>query len=277
MKKTLAVIGHPIAHSLSPLMHNNELRALHLPYSYEAIDVSEEELGNVVNELRSSTVAGFNVTIPHKEKVMAHLDQVDEEAATIGAVNTVVNKHGKLVGYNTDGAGFLLALATICPNWKEKNILIVGAGGAARAIFVTLISNNAKVVDLTNRNYDKAVKLKGEANATHCNVLSIKEAERLLNEYDIVINTTPVGMASSENKLPIQLDNLKKGTILSDIIYTPLQTTWLQKGEEIGAITMNGLDMFVLQGALAFNHWTGVTPNKARMKQIVLHHLKGEK
>jgi shikimate dehydrogenase len=277
MNKKLAVIGHPISHSLSPLMHNNELKIFNLPYYYEAIDAPAENLNDVIQKLCSPSVAGFNVTIPHKETVISYLDEIDEEAAEIGAVNTVVNQQGRLVGYNTDGIGFMQALTKLCPNWSDKSIMIVGAGGAAKAIFVTLFRNGASVLHITNRNKEKAEKLLIEANAYDSKALTVKEAERMLHNYDIVINTTPVGMASSNDdidELPINLDNLKKDTILSDIIYTPLKTRWLQQGERKGATIMNGLDMFIYQGAIAFKYWTGVVPDEQRMKQIVYNHLK---
>jgi shikimate dehydrogenase len=273
MKKRLAVIGHPISHSLSPLMHNYEFQKLELPYEYEAIDVEESELKKVIDMFRSNNFTGCNVTIPYKEKVLPLLDEIDEEAKALGAVNTVVNRNGKLIGYNTDGQGYMNALAEICPKWYEKKILVIGAGGAARAIYVTLLRSGAASIDLTNRNVTKALKLKEDAKASNTNVLSISEAEKQLANYEIIINTTPVGMNDNFD-VPLQLTNINKNTIVSDIIYTPMKTTWLQIGEQKGAKIINGLTMFVNQGALAFEHWTGITPNKERMKQVVYNKLK---
>jgi shikimate dehydrogenase len=273
MKKLLAVLGKPIGHSLSPIMHNNECMELNLPYHYLAFEVEENDLCSAIDGLRSLKCRGFNVTIPYKEKVIPFLDDIDYEAKAIGAVNTVVNEEGKLVGYNTDGRGFIAALQNKCGDWKQKRILVIGAGGAARAIYISLVRNGATVVDIANRNIDKASMLKNDAEAKNTTIRTIEEVSSHLHLYDIIINTTPVGMEFN-GEIPITLDNVRKSTLLSDIIYTPMQTTWLMQGEQKGLPIMNGLEMFVQQGALAFEYWTGINPNQERMKQVVLHQLK---
>jgi shikimate dehydrogenase len=274
IEKLYGVIGDPIAHSLSPVMHNEEFKYMNLNYYYQAFHVKRESLKAALHAMKASKIAGFNVTIPHKEDIIPLLDEIDSEAEEIGAVNTVVCEEGKLVGYNTDGRGFLHALHKLSSNWQHKRILLIGAGGAARAIFITLLNADASQIDITNRNLNRANELIMSAKTGATKVLSITDAEESLHEYDIIINTTPVGMDPNTDEIPIELTNLNANTILCDIIYTPFLTKWLQIGKEKGAIISNGLPMFVMQGALAFHHWTGLTPNIDRMEQTVKKALK---
>ena len=279
MGKLFGLLGHPVGHSMSPIMHNDQFSFLGLDCYYHAFDVHPDELENAVKGIRALGLSGFNVTIPHKVEIMKYLDEVDEEALQIGAVNTVVNQGGKLYGYNTDGKGFAVSLQNLAgEDFLNQKMLIVGAGGAARGIFVTLARMGAKKIDIANRTVEKAEGLITEnPYPIQSCARSIKEAEENLHEYQIIINTTSVGMSPKIEELPLQLTNMKPGTILSDIIYNPLETKWLKEGKAIGALTQNGVGMFVGQGALAFEMWTKEKPDYTRMEQVVMKKLGGSK
>ena len=272
--KLFGLIGCPVHHSLSPLMHNDAFQTLHIDAHYHAFHVEPHMLKEAVQGLKALQCAGFNVTIPHKTAVMEYMDELDETAKQMGAVNTVVNERGKWVGYNTDGEGFVRAL---CEQMNVQlcgaRILLVGAGGAARGIYFALLQHHVSAVDVCNRTAGKAEAfIKKEKS----DVYSLEEGEERLAEYDIVINTTSVGMYPHVETMPISLRNLKKDTIVSDIIYNPLMTKWLQEAKEKGARVQNGVGMFVYQGALAFEKWTGIFPNTKRMEQLVIQKLGGK-
>jgi shikimate dehydrogenase len=202
---------------------------------------------------------------------------VDELALAIGAVNTVVNKNGRFIGYNTDGKGFFKSLCDeISGDIKAKKTLVIGAGGAARAIYFTLVKEGVKQVDIANRTKERAAQLVSDCPYDKVSkALSIIEAEESLSQYDLIIQTTSSGMSPELDHSPLKVDQLKTGAIVSDIIYNPLQTKLLLEAREKGAETQNGLGMFINQAALAFEIWTGVMPDTARMTEIVLNKLGG--
>lgn len=276
MKKLFAVIGDPIAHSMSPAMHNDLFQANGIDAHYHPLHVKRENLGDAIKGLKAIGVAGFNVTVPHKEAIMEHLDELDPLAKSIGAVNTVVNMDGKFIGYNTDGSGYVRGLSEDLPSLQDKKVLVIGAGGAARAIYFTLAKEGVAALDICNRTVSK-----GELIANECpfsvqsNAFGISEAEENLGLYDLVIQTTPSGMEPALLEMPLSIHNLKAGAFASDIIYNPLETRFLLESKRNGANTQNGLNMFVFQGALAFEKWTGIFPDTQRMRQIVLSQLGG--
>lgn len=277
MGNLFGLIGHPVGHSMSPVMHNDQFAYLQLDYHYHAFDVHPSELGNAIKGMKSLGISGFNITIPHKEEAMKYLDEIDEEALQIGAVNTVINQDGKLIGYNTDGRGFVLSLQNKTGNsFVHNKILIIGAGGAARGIYITLARKGCTMIDITNRTIERGRDLIASSPyQINSKALSISEAEIQLGNYDIIINTTSVGMSPKIDDIPIGLMNMKKGTVLSDIIYNPIETKWLKQGRNQGAVTQNGIGMFVGQGALAFELWTNQKPDLNRMEQIVQKQLGG--
>jgi shikimate dehydrogenase len=276
MEKLYALFGCPVHHSLSPLMHNDAFQRMNIAAHYHAFHVEPEHLQDAVAGVRALGIAGLNVTIPHKTAIMALLDDIDAEARRIGAVNTIVNENGRLIGYNTDGLGYVRALEEETNvDIQEKRILLIGAGGAARGIYFSLIDRVAKRIDICNRTVSKAKQLIEEGDAAVSSAaFSLSEAEQRLGEYDIVINTTSVGMYPNVEQMPLSLANLKEGTIVSDIIYNPLETKWLKEARERNAIVQNGVGMFIYQGALAFEKWTGVFPDVERMKKIVMEQLR---
>ncbi|WNS74372.1 shikimate dehydrogenase [Bacillus sp. DTU_2020_1000418_1_SI_GHA_SEK_038] len=276
MKKFFAVIGDPIAHSMSPAMHNDLFQAYGIDAHYQPLHVKREDLADAIKGLKAIGISGFNVTVPHKETIIPLLDELDPLAQSIGAVNTVVNLEGKLIGYNTDGSGYVKGLQEEMPNLKDKKVLVIGAGGAARAIYFTIAAAGAEKLDICNRTVSKAAIIKNECPYyVNSDVYDIRNAEENLELYDLVIQTTPAGMAPKIQDLPLSLHNLKEGALASDIIYNPLETIFLKEAKNKGASIQNGLNMFVYQGALAFEKWTGTFPDTNRMRDIVLSQLGG--
>ncbi|CAH0347083.1 shikimate dehydrogenase [Bacillus sp. CECT 9360] len=277
MNQIYGVIGDPIEHSMSPDIHNDAFNTQNIKAYYHHFHVRSDQLPDAIRGMKAIGVSGFNVTIPHKQAIIPLLDEVEEVALAIGAVNTVVNQNGKFIGYNTDGKGFLQALTEQYGSPPAgKKIMIVGAGGAARGIYFTLVKEGIHTVDIANRTPEKAEKLVADCPYEKASrALSISEAEQKLGDYDIIIQTTSVGMSPKLEETPIRTANIKKGAFVSDIIYNPLQTKLLIAAEQQGASIQNGLGMFAYQAAFAFEIWTGVFPDRERMKQIVLNKLGG--
>lgn len=282
MEKLFGLIGHPVGHSMSPLMHNDAFGQLGIDGHYHAFDIEEGNLKEAIAAFKVLNVSGFNVTIPHKVKVMEFLDEIDEEAKMIGAVNTVVNNNGRLIGYNTDGRGYLSSLLKVIQKpILESNVLVIGAGGASRAVVTAICDHGVKKLAITNRTLEKAKGIKNnynnynQYNKTSIDIVSLKEAEANIEVYDIIINTTSIGMSPNVEGIPIAVNHIKRNVVLSDLIYNPLKTRWLQLGEEKGAIIHNGVGMFAMQGALAFQKWTGIEPDTKRMMNKVITQLGG--
>ncbi|MBA9025511.1 shikimate dehydrogenase [Peribacillus huizhouensis] len=277
MKKVYGVIGDPIAHSISPAIQNDAFTHQKLDCIYHPFHITPENLSDAVKGMKAIGIAGFNVTIPHKTTIIPYLDEVDELAATIGAVNTVSYQDGKYIGYNTDAMGFYKALSDQISNLTEKKILVVGAGGAARAIYFTLLSAGTVSVDIANRTIEKAESLIADCPFEKQSVaLTLIQAEEKLADYDVIIQTTSKGMSPDLDAMPISIHNLSEGTFVSDIIYNPLETKLLKEAKQKGCDIQNGLDMLVYQAALAFQIWTGITPDTSRMKNIMRTTLGGK-
>ena len=255
------LIGKPIEHSLSPVIHN----ALFKKYNINAVYLTFEvdDLDSAVKGVKALGISGLNVTMPYKEQILEFLDELSEEANAIGSVNTVVNREGKLIGYNTDGIGALKALKRFT-EVENKNILVLGAGGAGKAIAYTL-SRLAKVVVL-NRTERKAKEL--EKFGVKGDKLSKESLEHYLGWADIVINATSLGM--NEDKSPIPKELLRENLVVFDIVYSPLETKLLREAREAGCLTIDGLWMLIYQGAESFRLWTGVKPDVEFMRREAL-------
>lgn len=277
MKKVYAVIGDPIGHSMSPAMQNKAFQNEKLDAEYLAFHVKPDCLEDAIKGMKALGISGFNITIPHKETVIPFLDDVDELAKAIGAVNTVINKDGRLIGYNTDGVGYIKALQEVHSfELTTKKTLLIGAGGAARAIYFTLVKEGVKKVDIANRTKDRAVSLISDCPYENSSLaLTLEEAEQKIAEYDLIIQTTSIGMSPNVDDSPLDVTNIKPTALVSDIIYNPLKTKILRDAEKNGAEVQNGVGMFVYQGAIAFQLWTGIMPDTSKMKQIVLNNLGG--
>ncbi|MFC3882999.1 shikimate dehydrogenase [Bacillus songklensis] len=282
MKKLYGVIGYPVGHSMSPTMHNDAFGRLNMEAYYHAFEIVPEKFAAAVEGLKAVDISGFNVTVPYKVKIMDFLDEVDPLAKAIGAVNTVVNENGRFIGYNTDGEGYVTSLLQALneADLKKRRVLIIGAGGAARAIYFTLATykDAPHQIDLCNRTAEKAKDLIADNPASAVSAaLSIEEAEASLQQYDIIVNTTSVGMHPHIENTPLQLHHVRKGALVSDIIYNPLETRLLKDAKNQGAFIQNGIGMFVMQGALAFEKWTGKRPDIKAMEAIVLSRLQNQK
>lgn len=277
MKQLYGVIGDPIAHSMSPDMHNDAFVNKAIDAHYQAFQVSTSDLECAVKGMKALGVSGFNVTVPHKTDIIPYLDHVDELASNIGAVNTVKYENGLYVGYNTDGLGFVKGLKEALEStFSTRKTLIVGAGGAARAIYYSLLSEGLLSIDIANRTKSRAERLIAEnPYKAKSKAISISEAEMKLEHYDLIINTTSIGMKPNMDVMPLSLQKLQPHAFVSDIIYNPLETKFLSEAKARGAAIQNGLSMFIYQGELAFRIWTGLAPDIERMKSIVVKKLGG--
>lgn len=272
------IIGDPIEHTMSPVMHNAAFRKLGLNYLYVPFRVKKEELGKAIEGMRALNIRGLSVTIPHKVAVIPFLDELDPLARKIGAVNTVVNGDGVLTGYNTDAAGFLQALLEKGIEPKGENVVILGAGGASRAISFILAERDSDIVIL-NRTLDRAKELASRVSKNFRSKvgalkLDRENVARALREAHILVNTTSVGMSPDIDETPVSADFLKSGLVVFDIVYNPIKTRLLREAEEAGAQTISGLDMLVWQGVLAFEKWTGLRAPFELMKEEVIKALE---
>jgi shikimate dehydrogenase len=276
MKKLFGVVGDPIAHSMSPAMHNDLFELYGIDASYLPFHVSKDDLESAVKGLKALGASGFNVTIPHKTEIIPYLDGIDPLAEAIGAVNTVKNEGGLFVGYNTDGPGFVKGLESHAADLFSRSALIIGAGGAAKAIYFSMAKAGFKHIDICNRTLNKAEELVSACPyKVDSKVLDYETAERNLGNYQLVVQTTSIGMHPDIESVPLSTNNIAQHSFVSDIIYNPLKTKLLKEASVKGALTQNGIEMFVYQGALAFEKWTGIFPDTERMKANVLRHLGG--
>ncbi|HEY4622264.1 MAG TPA: shikimate dehydrogenase [Solibacillus sp.] len=276
MKKWFAVIGDPIAQSKSPEMHNAWYEQENVDATYIPVHVKPENLQQAVASFKLLGASGWNVTIPHKQTIISYLDELDELAQKMGAVNTVVRTaEGKLKGYNTDGHGFVKSLEeAIGTAKKQQPVLLIGAGGAARGIAFALQMAGYENITIANRTIQKAQQIIDEMNAG--TAISMQQAEENLDRYRIFIQTTPAGMSTGNFSLPFSLDKFPTGAIAADIVYNPLMTPFLQAAEQKGAMIVNGLGMFVHQGAIAYEHWLGNYPNTNAMIARLTEQLGGK-
>lgn len=260
--KIYGLIGYPVRHTFSPLMHNAAFAALGINAAYLPFEVKPRELGFTISCMKSLGIRGLNVTIPYKEEVLKHLDEIDKEASLIKAVNTIVVKDGKLRGFNTDGKGFIRSLKEsfgVLP--KGKNFFMMGAGGASRAISFSLALAGARRIVLVDEIKNKAIKLAHSlARNTSCEAIAIKKDKNVIKELilnsDIFVNATPCGMKSSDPRL-IEPSLLPRGILVYDIIYNPPITRLLREAKKRGARVANGTGMLLNQGVISFKLWTG--------------------
>lgn len=246
-------------------MHNAAFNHIGLDWCYLPFRVHPDSLRPAVEAIKALDMAGVNITVPHKETVMALLHEIDEEALFIGAVNTIVNHEGRLKGYNTDGRGFMHSLSEKNITVKDRNILIVGAGGASRAISYYL-SDLAKTLCLFDVDAAKAKKLSSDFLKIRSNISSIERINKL-SDFDIIINATPLGLKKND-PLPLDTSVLSPEQIVCDLIYT--ETRLLLEASDRGCVTVNGSGMLLWQGALAFELWTSVSPPVDVMKSALL-------
>lgn len=282
--KVCYLIGYPVGHSMSPKMHNAAFRELGLKYVYRAVSIEPERLSEFVNVvLRGSDVLGANVTVPHKIAVMDEIDDLDSNALAIGAVNTIVNDGGVLKGYNTDGLGAYKALKEFVGELKDKKVVLIGAGGAARAVSYSII-REAETLTILNRTFEKAQilaeSLQGSASekfAGRARVMSApldeQHLKREVENADILINSTSVGMHPNIGETPVPGHLLHGDMFVFDLVYNPSSTRLLREAREAGADTLSGVEMLVYQGAEAFHLWTGKKAPVDLMLRVVRREL----
>ncbi len=276
------LIGDPVEHSMSPVMHNAAFSETGVDFLYVPFRVKKEELGKAIEGMRALNMRGLNVTIPHKVEVIRFLDKPDPLAEKIGAVNTIVNDDGSLTGYNTDASGFLQALLEKGTEPKGENVVLLGAGGAARAISFILADRGAHLVVLNRlEEFDWARELASRLSEIFSQEVAALELNRgnlagVLNKAGILVNATSVGMNPNADGTPVDAQLLRKGLVVVDIVYNPIKTRLLREAELAGARTIAGLDMLVWQGALAFEKWTGHKAPAGLMKQEAIKLLASQ-
>ncbi len=260
--RVIGLFGYPVFHTLSPIFQNAAFSAENLNLIYLPFSVKPESLKGGIEAIRSLNFKGANVTIPHKENVIPFLDEISEEAKNIGAVNTILNKEGKLIGYNTDGSGFLMSLKEEGKfEVKNKNIFLIGAGGAARAVSFSLLQSNCQNLFLTNWIKEEGEKLVKNLNSVfkekRVKLINFKERNSagLFKDIDLLVNCTSVGMKKGD-ALIIDPCYLSKKAIVYDLVYNR-KTELLLSAKKRGLRVLSGLGMLIFQGAISFEIWTG--------------------
>lgn len=268
------VFGDPIRHSKSPVMLTRAFKETGVNAAYAAFHIAPDQLEQAVRGVRALGFGGFNVTIPHKQAIMPLLDDIDDSAKEIGAVNTVVNKDGRLVGYNTDGIGYVRSLKEETGlRIQGKRVLLIGAGGAARGVAYALSREQPAAIHIVNRTSDRADELAHDIGKfAECHGHST-DGMNELPPMDLIVNTTSVGMHPDTSRLPVDEAWLNRqigvGTTVSDLVYNPLTTAFLAAAAKRGARIHSGLGMFIYQGAYAFEYWTGLSAPVAAMREEV--------
>jgi len=280
--KICGVIGDPIGHTMSPVMQNTAFSQLGLDYVYVAFRVRDEVLGEAIGGMRGFGIAGLNVTIPHKVTVIPYLDELDPLAEKIGAVNTITNNDGVLKGYNTDAMGFLRTLLDRGVKPEGKKIVILGAGGASKAISFILAENGADLAILNRlEELDWAEHLASQISRTFKKEVTAQELSEAnlaaaLEKADVLVNATSVGMIPNTAGTPVPARLLRPELVVFDIVYNPTETRLLKEAGQAGAETIGGLTMLAWQGALAFEMWTGHQAPVALMEKEAIKFLEGK-
>lgn len=250
--KILGVIGYPISHSLSPYLHEFLAAKYLLSYHYYAFEVRSDNLPAAITGAKALGISGLNVTVPHKQRVMKHLDDIDEIATEIGAVNTIRFEYDRALGTNTDAPGFVKNLEFRKVELRGRNVFILGAGGAARAVIYAAKNAGASAIKICNRTLAHAQQLAQDFDAE----VALLEQISQLSSGDVVVNSTSVGMSPNMHNSPLPEEFFRRDLVYIDLVYNPIKTRFLQLAEMIGAKTVDGLGMLIFQGAIALEHWT---------------------
>lgn len=268
--KIYGLIGYPVEHSFSPLIHNAAFSALNIDARYLTFSVKPKQISQAIAGVKALNIFGVNVTVPHKSSVISCLEEVTPLARLIGAVNTIKNVRNSLVGTNTDISGFIRSLATLNFSPRHKTIALLGAGGSARAVLVGLADAGASRILVNNRTTSRAERLVEEFSLKfpETQLKSVSQKTILETPLDMLVNTTTVGMSSNES--PLNLSKCRKIEHLVDLIYRPSQTILLKQAEELGIPVINGLGMLLYQGCEAFTFWTGQPAPERVMREQLL-------
>ena len=267
----VGILGYPVGYSLSPVMHNAAFKKNQMDYVYIPLPTAPSDLGVAVSALKAWNFCGANVTIPHKVAVMVHLDEIAEDARMIGAVNTITIHEGRAIGSNTDGIGFIASLRKAGASPEGGRAVLLGAGGAARAVVWGLLKNGIENITILVRNVEKGLAF-AERFASHGDIKVYTfgdwEAKEALRTCTLLVNTTPLGMAPDLNAMPeVDWADVAQNAVVYDLIYTPLMTRFLHEAQEHGHHTINGKDMLIEQGAESFFRWTGIEPHRPSMEE----------
>jgi shikimate dehydrogenase len=282
--KLLGVIGHPVTHSLSPLMHNAALEAMGLDYVYVAFPIAPDRLDDAITGFAAIGVAGFNITIPHKQTIIPHLTEISDLAKSVGAVNTVWPTSSGWHGTNTDVDGFIAPLQAMARDWSQTTVLCLGNGGAARAVVAGAHHLGCRKIEVFGRNPEK---LQHFYESWQRSPLGAELHAKLfmhpwsdlataIPQADLIVNTTPIGMHPNADRSPLsqaEAAAISANAIAYDLIYIPYPTQFLQQARDQGAIAINGLEMLVQQGAAALQIWTQAAVPIAVMRQALQQHL----
>lgn len=281
MTYQLGLIGYPIQHSLSPWIHGEFLDKANLQGNYKIMEIDiNDSFTEKIEQIKNEGIMGFNVTVPYKQTIISFLDELDDTAKQIGAVNTVVHQEGKWIGYNTDGIGYVRALEHAYPelfqNKSKKKVLILGAGGAARGIYHAVLTSGYMQIDIANRTKESAEKIALlNKNKAKTSILTLVEAEQRLANYDLIIQTTSVGMKPNTDQTIISLENVNPAAVVSDIVYQPIKTSFLQEAEQRGASIHFGHTMLLYQAQFAFEIWTKENVSTDQMDEELKKILEG--
>ncbi|OEU66155.1 MAG: shikimate dehydrogenase [Desulfovibrio sp. S3730MH75] len=266
-EKLFGIIGFPLGHTMSPVLHNWGFAQKDIKAVYMAWPTKPEKLGDFMSALKTLPISGLSVTIPHKLSVMDHIDVLTDRAKAVGAVNTLYWDNDQLVGDNTDTAGCSEPLRPHCG--KVDRTLLLGAGGAARAAIVGLKSLNIQDIYISNRTKSKADSLANEFSIT-----CIDWDSRGDEHYDLVINSTPLGMSGNKQSInPMLMENIDQNTIVYDLVYNPLETVLLKEARSKGCKVISGIEMFLHQGLAQFKMWTGKDLDEVKAREMLLKHL----
>lgn len=275
LTKKIALLGRPLGHSISPIMHNRAFELLNLNYIYIPLEVEQDKLEIMLEALITMNFVGFNVTVPYKEKVLEHCSWLSEDARVIGAVNTVVIEEDRLKGYNSDWIGFGSSLKQEGFDVQDKRCVVIGAGGAARSVVYALFKANPQKIIIINRSVEKARELAkyflDHSKGISINVFSLGDSNvpQICQNAHLIVNTTPLGMNPHLDKSPLTPVCFAYGQLVFDLVYNPPETLFLKYALETGAKTVNGMDMLIMQGAYGFKKWTGMDFPVKLIKRLV--------
>lgn len=278
--KIVGIIGNPLRHSLSPLMQNRALYKMGLNYVYLPFEILPHQIDDLITAVKVLDIRGLNVTIPFKQMIIPGLDALSEEARVCGAVNVIKNESGRLIGYNTDGKGFMASLDEQGIEVKGR-ALFIGAGGAAKAVACALAAGGINHIDFMDIDYNRAAEMAEWMHQKGCSckgyTMNNTGFVELSQEADFIINASPVGMYPKIESCPVEsLSHVQRNCVICDLVYNPNPTRFVQMGQKEGLRTVSGLSMFVHQGALTLEIWTGLKPPLQYMKEVCLNELKGE-
>ena len=268
------IIGYPIEHTLSPTMHNAVFKALNIDARYDILKVKDDMLKYAVDALRICS-NGFNVTIPHKVRIIEYMDALDDSVMRVGAVNTVSNSDNILKGYNTDYYGFIQPIKSRGIKIKGMNALVLGSGGAARAVVAALMDEHVASITLAIRSSDRSDALikSIRSRGIGCDVVMLRDVSKYSHGKDIIVNATPLGMRGMSDSVPLSSKDISSSSIVYDLVYNPKDTQLIKHAREAGATVIYGYEMLVEQGAKALEIWLGIDAPRDVMSDAVLKGL----